>query len=222
AERVLGDEAEPVVVSTAPVSAEMLRLATAGPVLGRLFTDDEEARKEALIVLSYGAWQRRFGGDRTVIGRTVQLDGAPYTVVGVRPQDFPPPFLAAEVWTPLGIVNTAPDDARTNIVTIAQLADGATFAQANAEFGAIVRDLARELPRTHQGWSGGLLTFRDWQYGNFRAPLTVLFCGVVVLLLIASCNIASLTLAHVTSRAGELALRRAIGATRWAVARLVL
>src|SRR5262249_52397553 len=83
------------------------------------------------------------------------------------------------------------------------------------------RDLARELPRTHQGWSGGLLTFRDWQYGNFRAPLTVLFCGVVVLLLIASCNIASLTLAHVTSRAGELALRRAIGATRWAVARLV-
>jgi cell division protein FtsX len=107
-------------------------------------------------------------------------------------------------------------------VTIAQLADGVTFAQANAEVAALFRDIARELPRTHQGWTAGLLTFRDWQYGAFRAPLTVLFCGVLVLLLIASCNIASLTLAHVTSRGGELALRRAIGATRWSVARLVL
>src|SRR5204863_725936 len=112
--------------------------------------------------------------------------------------------------------------ARTNIVTIAQLADGATFEQANAEIAAIFRTLARELPRTHQGWTGGILTFREWQYGNFRAPLNVLFCAVLVLLLIASCNIASLTLAHVTSRGGELALRRAIGATRWSVARLVL
>src|SRR4029078_8784921 len=75
---------------------------------------------------------------------------------------------------------------------------------------------------THQGWTAGLLTFRDWQYGTFRAPLAVLFGGVLVLLLIASCNIASLTLAHVTSRGGELALRRAIGATSWSVARLVL
>ena len=63
------------------------------------------------------------------------------------------------------------------------------------EVGEIIRGLASELPRTHQGWTGGLLTFRDWQYGTFRAPLNVLFCGVLVLLLIASCNIASLTLA---------------------------
>ncbi|HXI30642.1 MAG TPA: FtsX-like permease family protein, partial [Vicinamibacterales bacterium] len=90
------------------------------------------------------------------------------------------------------------------------------------EIRDLFRDIARELPRTHQGWSGGLLTFREWQYGNFRAPLSVLFAAVIVLLLIASCNIASLTLAHVTSRGGELALRRAMGATRWAIARLVL
>jgi ABC-type antimicrobial peptide transport system permease subunit len=67
-----------------------------------------------------------------------------------------------------------------------------------------------------------ILSYRSWQFGNFRAPLTILFGGVIVLLLIASCNIASLTLAQVTSRSGELALRRAIGATRWSVARLVL
>src|SRR3954470_2017547 len=222
ADRVLGTSADPAVVATAPVSAELLRLATEGPVLGRTFTDEEEARKEPLIVLSHGAWQRRFGGDPNIVGRVLQLDGEPYTVVGVMPARFPPTFLGAELWTPLGIVKSAADDARTNIVTIARLADGATFAQANAEIGGIVRDLSRELPRTHQGWTGGLLTFRDWQYGNFRAPLNVLFAAVLVLLLIASCNIGSLTLAHVTSRSGELALRRAIGATRWSVARLVL
>ena len=223
ADRVLGTGPEPAVVNTSPVNAEMLRLSIEGPALGRIFTDDEETRKEALIVLGYGAWQRRFGGDPAVIGRVVQLDGEPYTVIGVMPKRFPPPFLSAEMWTPLGITTSLPpDDGRTNIVTIAQLADGVTFEQANAEVGEIVRGLARELPRTHQGWTGGLLTFRDWQYGAFRAPLNVLFCGVLVLLLIASCNIASLTLAHVTSRSGELALRRAIGATRWSVARLVL
>ena len=107
-------------------------------------------------------------------------------------------------------------------MTIAQLADGATFEQAAAEVRAIVADLTRELPKTHQGWTGGLITFRDWQYGSFRAPLVVLFGAVVALLLIASSNVASLTLAHVTARRGELALRRVIGATGWAVARLVL
>ena len=222
ADRVLGTGAEPSVVSTAPVSAELLRLATEGPVLGRTFTDEEDATRARLIVLSHGAWQRRFGGDAGIIGRVVQLDGEPHTVIGVMPPRFPPTFLATELWTPLGITTTAADDARTNVVTIARLADGATFDQANAEIAGIIRDLARELPRTHQGWTGGLLTFRDWQYGNFRAPLSVLFAAVLVLLLIASCNIASLTLAHVTSRGGELALRRAIGATRWSVARLVL
>ena len=223
ADRVLGTGGDPAVVSTAPVNAEMLRLAIDAPALGRVFTDEEETGKERLAVLSHGAWQRRFGADPGVIGRVIQLDGEPHTVIGVMPAQFPPTFLEAEVWTPLGITrNTPADDGRTNIVAIAQLADGATFDQANAEVGEIVRALARELPRTHQGWTGGILTFRGWQYGNFRAPLNVLFCAVLVLLLIASCNIASLTLAHVTSRGGELALRRAMGATRWSVARLVL
>lgn len=97
-----------------------------------------------------------------------------------------------------------------------------TFEEANADVAGIFREIARELPRTRHGWMEGILTFRDWHYGTSRAPLAVLFCGVLVLLLIASCNIASLTLARVASRGGELALRRAIGATRESVARLVL
>ena len=200
----------------------MLGLSIDGPLLGRVFTVEEETQQATLAVLSHGTWQRRFGADPSIVGRTVQLDGDPFTVIGVMRKGFPPPFLDAEIWTPLGNRTSAPDEARTNVVTIAELADGATFAQANAELGELVRDLSRELPRTHQGWTGGILSYRQWQYGNVQAPLNVLFGAVLVLLLIASCNIASLTLAHVTSRSGELALRRAIGATRWAVARLVL
>jgi predicted permease len=223
AERVLGAGAEPAVVSTAQANASLLRLSTVSPLVGRVFTDEEETRGERLVVLSHGAWVRRFGADPAVVGRVVQLDGEPHTVVGVMPPEFPPRFLEAELWTPLGITTTAPlDQARTNIVTIGELADGVTFDQANAEIREVFAGIARELPRTHQGWSAGLLTFRDWQYGTVRAPLAVLFGAVVVLLLIASCNIASLTLAHVTARSGELALRRAIGASRWSVARLLL
>ena len=223
ADRVLATGGDPSVVNTVPVSAEMLRLSVEGPMLGRVFTDEEDTNKERLIVLSYGTWQRRFGGDAAIVGRSVQLDGDPYTIIGVMPREFPPRFLTAELWTPLGITNSAPvNEARTYIVTIAQLADGATLGQADAEIRAIVADLARELPRTHQGWTGGVITFRDWQYGSFRAPLLVLFFALIVLLLIASSNIASLTLAHVTARSGELALRRAMGATRWDLARLVL
>jgi putative ABC transport system permease protein len=223
AERVLGDGAEPSVVSTMQANASLLRLSTASPMLGRIFTDEEETRGDRLVVLSHGAWARRFGADAGIIGRAVHLDGEPHTVVGVMPPEFPPRFLEAELWTPLGITTTAPlDNARTNIVTIGELADGVTFEQANGEIRELFAGVARELPRTHQGWSAGLLTFREWQYGTFRAPLAVLFGAVLVLLLIASCNIASLTLAHVTARSGELALRRAIGASRLSVARLVL
>lgn len=223
ADRVLGTDADPVVVSTEPVSAELLRMAIEPPELGRTFTEDEESRHEPLIVLSHGAWQRRFGGAADIVGRVVQLDGVPYTIIGVMPRSFPPTFLKAELWTPLGITTSAPvNEARTYLVAIAQLADGLTFAQADAEVRAVFTDLARELPVTHQGWTGGLLTYRDWQYGSFRAPLGVLFGAMLVLLLIASSNIASLTLAHVTSRSGELALRRAIGASPSALARLIL
>jgi hypothetical protein len=215
--------ADPAVVSTIATSAAMLRLAPEGAILGRTFSDEEEARKDKVIVLSHGAWQRRFGGDRGAIGRTVRLDGDPYTVIGVMPRSFPPQFLETEVWTPLGITDSAPaNEARTYLVTIAQLKDGATLAQADAEIRDIVGALAKEVPRTHQGWTGGVISFREWQYGGFRTPLVVLFLAVMILLLIASANVASLTLAHVTSRSGELALRRAIGATRWHVARLVM
>jgi len=222
-ERVLGTSDDPLVIRTGAVSAELLRLVPEPAALGRAFDEAEETRKERLAVLSYGFWRRQFGADPSIIGRVIALDAEPYTVVGVMPRSFPPQFLEADLWTPLGITTSAStDESRTYIVTIAELAGGATLNQADAEIRAIVGDLAKELPRTHQGFTGGVTGFREWQYGQFKAPLAVLFLAVTALLLIAASNVASLTLANVTARHGEIALRRAMGATRWAVARLVL
>ena len=132
-------------------------------MLGRTFTIDEETRKESLIVLSYGAWQRRFGGDPGIVGRTVQLDGEPHTVIGVMPQRVSAAVhdRRASGRRSASRPRRRLDVARTNIVTIAQLADGVTHEQANAEIAGIVRGLARELPKTHQGWTGGILSYRS-------------------------------------------------------------
>ena len=99
-ERVLGFGEEPVVVSTVAANAETLRLAPEPPILGRTFTDEEELRQERLIVLGHGAWQRRFGSDRAIVGRVVQLDAQPYTIVGVMPPDVEYPR-GAQAWIPL-------------------------------------------------------------------------------------------------------------------------
>jgi predicted permease len=222
-ERVLGTSDDPLVVRTAAVSAELLRLAPESAALGRTFDEAEETRRERLAVLSYGFWRRQFGSDPAITGRVIALDAEPYTVVGVMPPSFPPQFLEADLWTPLGITTSAStDDSRTYIVPVAELASGATLAQADAEIRGIIGDLGKELPRTHQGFTAGVIGFREWQYGKFKAPLAILFLAVTALTLIAAFNVASLTLANVTAQQGEIALRRAIGATRWDVARLVL
>jgi len=222
-ERVLGTGEDPMVVRGAAVSAELLKLAAEPAALGRTFDEAEETRKEKLIVLGHAFWRRQFGADPSAVGRVVTLDGEPYTIVGVMARSFPPQFLEADLWTPLGITTSAPpDDTRTYIVPVAELARGATLAEADAEIRGIIGDLAKELPRSHQGFSGGVIGFREWQYGNFKAPLVILFLAVTALMLIAASNIASLTLASVTARQGEIALRRALGATRPAIARLVL
>jgi len=222
-DRVLGAGDDPLVARTAAVSAELLRLAAEPAALGRTFDEAEETRKERLIVLGHAFWRRQFGADPAAIGRVVTLDGEPYTIVGVMARSFPPQFLDADLWTPLGITTSAPlDDSRTYIVPVAELANGATLAEGDAEIRRIVSDLARELPRSHQGFSGGVVGFREWQYGNFKTPLSILLLAVTALMLIAASNIASLTLASVTARQGEIALRRAMGATRAAIARLVI
>jgi predicted permease len=224
-DRLLTGGGEPEVVRSLAANASIFRLLTDQPVIGRGFTEDEEEHGARVVVLGYGLWQRRFGGESSVLGKSIEIDGAAHTIVGVMPSTFPPPVLASGLVVPLGITRSVPaanNENRTYLVTVARVDEGATFAQAEAETRDLMSQIVRESPRTHTGWTAGLRTYREWQFGEFNAPLGALFAAMMLLLLIASANLASLTLAHVASRRGEITLRRAIGASGSAIARMIV
>jgi putative ABC transport system permease protein len=225
-EKTLTGGAEPEVVKGALVTHGLFRMMGVAPRLGRDFRPDEDRPRSGVAILAHGVWQRRFGGDRAILGSRVLLDGEPHTVVGVMPEDFPPPFLDAEVFTPFGITDAFVADPGNNmstyVVTVGELRQGATVQQASEEVDAMTRQLAKEFPRSHQGWSGGAWPVRQYLYGEVRLAVIVLMCATAVVLLIACANIANLTLAHVLGRRAELALRVALGAGRRDLLRLQL
>jgi putative ABC transport system permease protein len=156
-----------------------------------------------------------------VIGRTVLLDREPYDVIGVMGRAFESAYIQAELWTPLGLHDgNLPNPRSTYVQTVARLAPGATIAELDAEAVMAMEVIAREQPASHAGWKALAVDLREAQFGQQRAPLTVLLAAVVALALIACANLANLTLAHVLARRGELALRTAMGARRVDLLRL--
>jgi putative ABC transport system permease protein len=223
-EKALTGSGEPEVLKGAMVTAGLFELMGATPELGRHFTQAEDEPGSGVAIISHGLWLRRFGGEPDVIGRRVLVDSEPHVIVGVMRQGFPPPFLDADIFTPFGIteafaVKPASGPA-TYVVTVAVLRDDATVQQASDEVHAMIRRLGQELPRTHTGWTGGVWTIREWQYGEMRIATLVLMGATAFVLLIACANVANLTLAQVIGRRTELALRLAIGASRGDLLRL--
>lgn len=223
-ERALTGEAEPLVVRDAAVTAELLTMAEAPPVLGRAFGRTEELAGDRVVVLSHGLWERAFGGRASVLGEAVSLDGQPYEVVGVMPPGFPPHFLAADLFTPLGIGPRVADGGlgRGNLITLARLVDGVGVVEASAEIGALMAEEAALHPGALTGWRAGVTSVREWRYGSLKTPFLVLLGATILLLVIACVNIGALALAQFSARARELDLRRALGDTRAGVARLVV
>jgi putative ABC transport system permease protein len=219
AERVVTGAGEPALVRAAAVTPGLLEMMGITTVSGRVFRP-EEASPGGTVAMVTERYQRSRGTEGAV-GSTLTIDGTSYTIVGVTPEGFPPPFLEADVFIPL-VADPTPTGRNPlrSVVAIAELADGATVAQASEEADRIVRDTARELPRTHGGWTGGAQPMREWLYGAMHAPILVLFGAAGLVLLIACANIASLTSAQAASRAGDLALRIALGASRADVLRL--
>lgn len=220
-ERSIGGDGDPESVPAALVSAGTFRLLGGRPVLGRTFTEDEDRADARVVVLSHGLWQRRYGGDPAVLGRTVAIDREPHEIIGAMGPWFEPAYVESQLWTPLAIhEGNLPTPRSTFVQNVARLRPGATIEQLNAEVASRMANLVKETPTTHAGWSAGAVSLRDAQFGTQRPALMILTAAVGVLALIACANLANLTLAQAMGRRLERAVRAALGAGTRDLARL--
>ncbi len=214
---------EPEHIASVEASPALFRVLGVQPVVGRVFTDEEELPgHERLAILSYGAWQRRFGGRSNVAGQTLQLDGQTFEVVGVMPKgfQFPPGDRDVEVWSPLTLdVRSLLTRPHRMYRAIGRLAPGVTMAQAQSEMDTIAQNLARQHPDTNAGWGVRLVPAHDQVVGGIGRTLWVLLGAVVLVLLIACANVSNLMLARSARAARNFSIRAALGAGRLALVR---
>ncbi len=218
-DRIVGiDGADAVSVPAARVSPGFLTLFGGQPLLGQLWSVEDDLSQARVCAISHDLWLRRFGGDRGVVGRVVRIDRESYRIVAVMPPAFRPSSVTSDVWTPLVLrMESLPNPRSAFIQGFARLATGATVATLDAEVKAVLRDLERESPSTHAGESGGALPLRIAEYGDQRTAALVLSLGVVCLGLIALVNLANIRLARAIGERGDTTLRLALGASRSAL-----
>jgi putative ABC transport system permease protein len=226
--RLLTDGA-PVVVSTANVNPDTLSMLGVAPLMGRLLlpAEDQPGGDVNKAVISYDVWQTVFGGDPTVVGKPLRSDRHTYTIVGVTPQGFAFPdrvgvWMSMESW----YSNLPPNDERRQkwrgarwYATVARLRPGTTLAAAQTELNAIAAQLERDYPRESDGVRVALTPLREFEMGAVRPYLLVCLAGVAFVLLICCANVANLLLVRATTRMREIAVKTALGASRWRIAR---
>jgi putative ABC transport system permease protein len=213
---------EPERLRGASVSQGTFELLRVAPVLGRTFTAEEDKPKQdAVVVLGNSLWQRRFGGDKQVIGKTIMLNSLQRTVVGVMPPGFKFPD-NAELWVPLGLDTTMFTRTDHGLGTIARLKDGVSLAQAQAEMNVIARRIEEQNPVSNEGLGVSVSSLHTQLAGDYRKALLILLGVVGFVLLVACANVANLMLARTTARQREFAVRAALGASRWRIIRQTL
>ena len=226
----LTGDGEPLEVPAQICTDNLFKVLGVQPVLGRAFTpDDSRPGQDNVVVLSYGLWQRRFGGDPTVIGRKIMLNNAENIVIGVLPPDFKWHIVgnsltnrAAELWAPWAITEQMKRRSGRFASAVARLKPGVSLTAARAEMDALQLRLIEQHKEFNTGWGITLTPLREQFAGELRPALRVLAGAVGFVLLIACANVASLLLARAATRQREIAVRTALGAGRFRIVRQLL
>jgi putative ABC transport system permease protein len=221
---VLTGAGEPERLSVREVSQGFFPALGVEPAMGRNFTADEDRTGGAkTVILSHGLWQRRFGGDASIIGKTLTLNNDGYTVIGILPQKFEWQS-PVDLYSPVGLnADKMQDrDSHPGIYLVGTLKEGVSVEQARADMKSITERLAQEYPKTNTGNGFTLDTLQNVATQSIRSSLLVLLAAVAFVLLIACANVANLLLARAASRGREIAIRTALGAGRGRIIRQLL
>ena len=220
----LTGQGDPERVQAEKITTNFFDVLGVQPILGRGFTtEDGTPGRDAEVVLSYGLWQSKFGGDPKVVGENTHINGRSYTITGVMGKDFNYP-VATDFWEPIAFTTADKTDHTNNyLLPVGLLKPGVSVSRAAAELAGIGQQLAKEFPRSNKEMGIRVVPFRTYATDELTHDFMLLLLAAVgFVLLIACANVANLQLARVAGREREIAVRAALGASRWRVARQLL